>query len=407
MLLSFNYAYCQPVNLLTNGEIKMSYNCIYPHNHQIGSQATGCQTFTRLPNPNIPQNTPCIPNNWFRTHGSPRAIGFVNGTGYNDYEMEMWSHRDIGSAPIGDGVVAKHTFTPGVTYYIHVQASMGTGWLKIWLVDNTQLNSETPLNSCEESLPNVPTANKVHVADLASTSSNTYTVKITVPQQANGNTWDKLWIYPEALEGDYTSVYIETVYVFDEDPCGQDIVYSYTGFPTPSGVYYEKSFTAGSNGSGVTFANPNGSTTWRAAKTELIPNFEADMTGTENFFMVVAEECWSGYNIYTPPYSKPKKNSTTSSFENKFSEANSKIINKSNIELYPNPNSGSFTLELPTKGSYEVQVVTMIGTTIYKHTFNGTQKAKIQLDNNLPDGNYSVHIIGDGMRHIEKISVIR
>lgn len=77
------------------------------------------------------------------------------------------------------------------------------------------------------------------------------------------------------------------------------------------------------------------------------------------------------------------------------------------LNIYPNPNSGSFTLELPTKGSYEVQVVTMIGTTIYKQTFNNTQKANIELNNSLPNGNYSVHIIGDGMRHIEKISVIR
>lgn len=107
--------------------------------------------------------------------------------------------------------------------------------------------------------------------------------------------------------------------------------------------------------------------------------------------------------------SKPGRNTNTADLSGTDETyGKNKLLSSANMfSIYPNPTNGSFTLELPQKGSYEVNVIDMIGSTVYSSTINNEQKTTIQLDNNLPVGNYTVHINGAGIRHVEKIALMR
>lgn len=77
------------------------------------------------------------------------------------------------------------------------------------------------------------------------------------------------------------------------------------------------------------------------------------------------------------------------------------------IRIYPNPSTGSFNIEIPQKGNYTIRVMNLIGSTVYEGKMTDEQKKAIQLDQNLPPGNYTIHISGDGLRYVEKITLTR
>lgn len=92
-----------------------------------------------------------------------------------------------------------------------------------------------------------------------------------------------------------------------------------------------------------------------------------------------------------------KKKSTSNSLRNTIG----------NIRIYPNPSTGSFNIEIPQKGNYTIRVMNLIGSTVYEGKMTDEQKKAVQLDQNLPPGNYTIHISGDGLRHVEKITLVR
>lgn len=77
------------------------------------------------------------------------------------------------------------------------------------------------------------------------------------------------------------------------------------------------------------------------------------------------------------------------------------------IRIYPNPTTGAFHIEMPQKGNYTIRVMNMLGSTVHEGKMANEQKKSIQLDNNLPPGNYTIHISGDGLRHVERVTLIK
>jgi hypothetical protein len=83
------------------------------------------------------------------------------------------------------------------------------------------------------------------------------------------------------------------------------------------------------------------------------------------------------------------------------------IVNNKNIKIYPNPTTGTFNIEMPQRGNYTIRVMNMLGSTVYEGNMADEQKKSIVLDNNLPPGNYTLHISGDGLRHVERITLTK
>ena len=74
----------------------------------------------------------------------------------------------------------------------------------------------------------------------------------------------------------------------------------------------------------------------------------------------------------------------------------------SNVNLYPNPNSGIFTFEVGAPANYKVKIINLIGQEIYNQTLNETQD--IYLDN-IQNGIYYVNISTDKGSAMKKIIV--
>lgn len=77
------------------------------------------------------------------------------------------------------------------------------------------------------------------------------------------------------------------------------------------------------------------------------------------------------------------------------------------LTIYPNPNTGTFIIELPDNGSYEIRVMNMVGSTVYETVMKNERKKEITLNRLLPAGNYTIQISNSNARYIEKLSVVR
>lgn len=74
-----------------------------------------------------------------------------------------------------------------------------------------------------------------------------------------------------------------------------------------------------------------------------------------------------------------------------------------NFKIYPNPNSGSFTIEFEaTKTDNYIEIINQIGQAVYKEEFNQNRQ---RLDLNLSKGIYMVKVISRGEILIHRILV--
>jgi hypothetical protein len=78
------------------------------------------------------------------------------------------------------------------------------------------------------------------------------------------------------------------------------------------------------------------------------------------------------------------------------------------IRVFPNPNAGSFTFEYQTseEGTGELQIVNVMGQSIYNTTVNvsgGLYQQQIELGDNFPKGIYVVRFILNGKQHDRKL----
>lgn len=77
------------------------------------------------------------------------------------------------------------------------------------------------------------------------------------------------------------------------------------------------------------------------------------------------------------------------------------------ISIYPNPNNGTFTISIPEGGDYDMKVVSIVGVTVYETRLKDERKREIQLEDKLPPGNYTVHLIGKDVNYIEKLVIVK
>ncbi|MBN2524007.1 MAG: T9SS type A sorting domain-containing protein [Bacteroidales bacterium] len=85
------------------------------------------------------------------------------------------------------------------------------------------------------------------------------------------------------------------------------------------------------------------------------------------------------------------------------------IQKKSSTSIYPNPSNGNFTVELENMlpGGYTIEIVSITGKTLKKHTAQSTNaRHKIQFDlTGYPQGLYLVKIEGNKYSHYERILI--
>lgn len=86
------------------------------------------------------------------------------------------------------------------------------------------------------------------------------------------------------------------------------------------------------------------------------------------------------------------------------------LVNKLNSDkqiVYPNPTSGAFTVQMTKKGNYSIKIVDMVGAVVYRGDMKNEQKKVIVLSSNLASGNYTIHINGPDITHVEKLTIVR
>ena len=81
------------------------------------------------------------------------------------------------------------------------------------------------------------------------------------------------------------------------------------------------------------------------------------------------------------------------------------VLNK--LSITPNPTTGQLNITMPAQGDYEIKITNMLGVVVYQGKLKDEQQKQIQLENNLPSGNYTVQITGKEVNHIEKITLTR
>jgi hypothetical protein len=78
------------------------------------------------------------------------------------------------------------------------------------------------------------------------------------------------------------------------------------------------------------------------------------------------------------------------------------------VKIYPNPSSGSFTVQLPpTASSVTVTVADMLGRIIETSTLNGTLQNNTLAVDNIPSGNYIVKIEAGQNTYREKVVIVK
>lgn len=164
-------------------------------------------------------------------------------------------------------------------------------------------------------------------------------------------------------------------------------------------------------------------TIFRARYTNLIPNFIA--APEVNYYFLVEgkdEGCPQTGYPYPSSLSKPGKSTKDditivdeiflqSSYPDPTTQKRKQYQNLHNpihnLSIHPNPSTGIVTVLMPQTGSYTIRVMNIVGSTVYEGKMEGEQRKQIQLDQHLPPGNYTIHINGDGLRHIEKLVITK
>jgi hypothetical protein len=361
---------------------------------------------------------------WIVTHGHPHKEVVHD----QDAFCESIFIEDSGPAPegCGHGVAATFTFEPGGEYVIAIalcNANLSTGVLNVRLTENMPSNRQWA-GCCDA----IPTNNLG--ANSWVTSTNTFNAykeyHVTIPGNANFN---YLWIYPEKVlpTGGNTMVWLDNVQIYRK--CKKNLFASGNFIQPKSYSYYQYIYGGsvyGSNPSGLAATDPSGTTTFTASEQITIDNnFIATINHGQYVLMNIEKKCSivAEEDAYAKPGSaelvvvQPKNGigrshngaGSQQQIDNKAARQISSWPGKGStngIRIYPNPATDHLTLEVSPKGVFDVRVIDAVGSTKYAKQISGNNKHAIDVGE-LPPGNYLIRVVGEGLNHTERISVIR
>ncbi|HUM51744.1 MAG TPA: T9SS type A sorting domain-containing protein [Chitinophagales bacterium] len=104
----------------------------------------------------------------------------------------------------------------------------------------------------------------------------------------------------------------------------------------------------------------------------------------------------------------------TNTFKSIFSDVLLGIMNKSikegNLQVFPNPNIGNFTINFEAKGTYPVnlKIIDIKGSTVYEKNVNHSEKSNIVVDaNDLSNGIYLINITAGKDNWVQKLMIVK
>lgn len=351
--------------------------------------------------------------NWARSHGTPS---------YNISANTIFMFSVNG---IGEGVFGGFEFTQDDIYVVELGLSSfnnpnNSGSI---IVQATTGLTQSALISCGDNEPTPSSSQTIGISNQSSFSTLTEVVFTFTPTQD----FSQIWIFPNTEESTQVDVILDYVRI---KKCGLGTKVFCDGVipPNPTTTHVWEYILAGN-----TACTPNGSLVYvnPADQTRLFPSKAADLVNafsahpnSTGYLLVEPKSANCIIGVYgdgerdilcrLAGSAKPgKQNSEINNFH---SPADSSLSNNnihngniltSGIRIYPNPTTGSFNIEMLQMGNYTIRVINLIGSTVYEGKMTDEQKKSIQLDQNLPPGNYTIHISGDGLRHVEKITLTK
>lgn len=401
---------------------------------------------------NDPQITTCLGSfanggaipNWHKTHGTPRFTPSCNGADAAGNFLFMAASANASSF-IGEGIAANYEFKAGVKYLIQmsicntsqfIDASQGLVVSATSVLPQNLPPPGPPTGQCFTAVPGISNVDIESIRVLNAVSppaiatNNIISVLFTFRPKADRHF---IWIFPAIFPGSSVTncdVTLAQVQIFPE--C-EDLLIFDDGqnghIPTGKHARF-RHIIAGSQGGpnppvNVT-TNPYIRTEFIAQSSVLLkPNFFAIANNRGSFTAFIDELTCMDYVGDEPEVigggsGKPGKNhvdkENMSEFSREFSHLSTNINNGVHDKVlsdyyhpkvYPNPSNGSFSIDVPTAGKYQIKIVDMMGAIVYDKIVLGNSQTKINQQNELAHGNYIIRITGEGIKHIEKISIIK
>ncbi len=253
------------------------------------------------------------------------------------------------------------------------------------------LGSYTVAQINNPGLPDGPLSNELLTFTKTITTNNTeILIMANFDDQYSNNP-------PPQYDGRQTDLTID--YIEIEACRGGFVEYSQNNSFVPDGVIMKDFINIGHwTNSTLVSAQSNKNTELYAAATNVFGTFDCTVDD-EHYFLIDTKE-YCGTISAKPGRHENEEHSETS-------KPQLSDTTPFKPTIYPNPTTGSFNIEIPQRGNYTIRVMNMMGSTVYEGNMTNEQKKSILLDNNLPPGNYTIHISGDGLRHVERITLVK
>jgi hypothetical protein len=299
----------------------------------------------------------CIPG-WIVAHGTPQL---VIGAAYDaTADIRMWTHNGEGegiAANLTSNVQKGKEYKLCFAYRTYMEDPSCTTTVYVRLGNGLSYNS----GSCAGGAvpPVVPGAQVIFSDQVVGEPANTWSVwhYVSVDFWATDN-YSQLLVWPDMQQDCSTSLTTILVDYFslqeDNISCTDPLIIDMSNYPVPSGTfedyYYIRagSHTNGSSTTAVVTIDPNVNTVFRASDyISLEDNFLSAPIRDVAFVAEIKRcnpDCPAGQKLTAPN-------------ENKESES----ISNNSFNIFPNPTSGSFTLQRSDNDIADVKILDLTG----------------------------------------------
>jgi hypothetical protein len=182
----------------------------------------------------------------------------------------------------------------------------------------------------------------------------------------------------------------------------------------PAQVWESNHFFVGTSygGSVLVVNDPNLQTRLKAERSI---NIHEDFLATANegyFIAEIAHVCECRPFVKPNPNSKSVEDSDVSDMWKNINfiyndGTPAPVPTSQKVNVYPNPNNGSFTIRTNVSSNYLIKVLNMLGEVVYEEMVKDQPQKDIVLGSGLPPGNYTIHINGPDIAHVEKLTIIK